>query len=253
MKKVSMIFGFIVLLFSACSNLSPAVPTVTPAPPPLPTPTPDPCSKENILAQVENLQISVNEFKEVEVIANQIDVNSMVAVILRLQEIRFQMMREKVPVCLETFKSATNNYTGSVMNYLLIFINDPNSEDLGTAIESSQTQWQALINEFNNVLAIAGLEAQPVTESGNITPTPTGVAATATNEGSSTASVYANPELNSEVVASLEKGTKAEVIGRTDASDWLQVKLNGITGWVSAELVVINIPIDQLPVVEVIP
>jgi uncharacterized protein YraI len=65
--------------------------------------------------------------------------------------------------------------------------------------------------------------------------------------------VRSKPTTTAEIVTSIEKGAQAEVIGRNEASDWLQVKLNDVTGWVFAEMVTINIPVDQLPVVEVIP
>ncbi len=253
MKKISLTLGIIVLLFSACSVLSPAVPTATPAP--APTLTPDPCSKENILAEAEKIQMSVNEFREVADLANSTDVNFLFIPVLRLQEIRYQAINTKVPSCLDTFKASTINYTASVINYMMVFMNvqDPESEDLTNAIQNSQTQWQVLLNEFNKVLAIAGVEAQPVPETGTAAPTPTGIAATATNEGTSTVNVRAKPTSSAEVVTSIEKGTQAEVIGRNEASDWLQVKVNNVTGWVFAGLVVINVPVDQLPVVEVIP
>ena len=218
-------------------------------------PTPDPCGKENILAEAEKLQMSVNEFREVADLANSTDVNFLFIPVLRLQEIRYQAINTKVPACLDTFKASTVAYTASVINYMIIFMNvqDPESEDLTNAIQNSQTQWQVLLNEFNKVLAIAGVEPQPVVQPRSIVPTPTGVAATATNESNSTVNVRAKPDLNAEVLASMEKGTQAEVIGRNEASDWLQVKLDDVTGWVFAETVVVNKPVDQLTVVEVIP
>ena len=199
--------------------------------------------------------MSVNEFREVADLANSTDVNFLFIPVLRLQEIRYQAINTKVPACLDTFKASTVAYTASVINYMIIFMNvqDPKSEDLTNAIQNSQTQWQALLNEFNKVLAVAGLEPQPVTESSSIAPTPTGEAAVATNESSSTVNVRAKPDLNAEVLTTMEKGAQAEVIGRNESSDWLQVKLNDITGWVFAETVVVNSPIDQLTVVEVIP
>ena len=235
----------------------PAVPTATPEPLPMPTPTPipDPCSKENILAEAEKLQMAVNEFREVADLANSTDVNFLFIPVLRLQEIRYQAINIKVPACLDTFKASTVAYTASVINYMIIFMNvqDPESEDLTNAIQNSQTQWQVLLNEFNKVLAIAGVEAQPVVQPESTIPTPSGVAATATNESNSAVNVRAKPDLNAEVLASMDKGTQAEVIGRNEASNWLQVKLDDITGWVFAETVVVNTPFDQLTVVEVIP
>lgn len=252
MKKSLLTLGVFVLLFASCSFLSPAEPTPTTAPPPMPTPTPDPCSKENILAEAEKIQMSVYEFREVADLANSTDVNFLFIPVLRLQEIRYEAINTKVPSCLDTFKASTINYTASVINYLIVFMNiqDPESEDLKNAIQNSQTQWQVLLNEFNKVLSIAGVEPQTIPEASGMVPTPTGSAATATNEGTQKVNVRAKPDLNADVVASMEKGTQAEVIGRNEASDWLQVNLNGITGWVFTEMVVINTPVDQLPVVE---
>ena len=261
MKKLSIITGVIILIFSACSVFLPAVPTATPEPPPAPTATPDPCGKENILAEAEKLQMTVNEFREVADLAGSTDVSFMFVPVLRLQEIRYQAINTKVPACLDTFKASTVAYTASVINYMIIFMNvkdplnitDIESENLSKAIQNSQTQWQVLLNEFNKVLAIAGVEPQPIAESENAVPTPTGVTATATNESTSKVNVRAKPDLNAEVLASMEKGIQADVIGRNEASDWLQVKLDDVTGWVFAETVVVNIPVDQLTVVEVIP
>jgi hypothetical protein len=224
-------------------------------PPPVPTSTPDPCGKENILAEAEKIQMAVNEFREVADLANSTDVNFLFIPVLRLQEIRYEAINTKVPACLDTFKASTIAYTASVINYMIVFMNvqDPESEDLTNAIQNSQNQWQILLNEFNKVLAIAGVEAQPITESGSTAQTPTGVAVTATNESTSVVNVHAKPDLNADVVALMEAGTQAEVIGRNETSDWLQVKLNDVIGWVFAEMVTINIPDDQLPVVEVSP
>jgi len=255
MKSVSIIIILGILLLSACSAPTPVIPTVTPEPTLALTPTPDPCSKENILVEAEKLQMAVNEFREVADLANSTDVNFLFIPVLRLQEIRYDAINTKVPACLDTFKASTVAYTASVINYMIIFMNvqDPKSEDLTNAIQNSQTQWQVLVNEFNNVLAIAGVEQQSVTDPNSISPAPSDEAVIATNESDSTINVRAKPDLAAEVLASMEKGIQAEVIGRTEASDWLQVKLDDVTGWIFTETVVVNKPVDQLTVVEVIP
>ncbi len=132
-------------------------------------------------------------------------------------------------------------------------VQDPESEDLNNAISNSQNQWQVLLNEFNKILAISGVQTQAVPDTGTISPTATVMPVFATNEGSSTVNVRAKPDLNGDVIASMEQGIQAEVIGRTEASDWLQVKLNDVTGWVFTDMVATSVPVDQLPVVEVIP
>jgi len=46
---------------------------------------------------------------------------------------------------------------------------------------------------------------------------------------------------------------QAPALGRTEAGDWIQVNLEGVLGWVFAETVTINVPIENLPVVEAVP
>ena len=260
MKKTLMILGVFVLLFASCSVLSPAEPT--PSPSPAPTATPDPCSKENILGEVEDLQMLVSEFQEVEILANNTNFNFVYEPILRLQELRYGILRTKVPVCLEEFKAFSINYTASAIIYLTNFmqmnlniekVTDQDKENLDKAIQTSQAWWQEVTKEFNNIASNAGVEPQVTPESSNALPTPTGIAAIATNESTSTVNIREEPAINSAVVASLDKGEQAEIIGRNEAGDWLQVTMNDITGWVFTEMVVINTTIDQLPIVEVAP
>jgi hypothetical protein len=261
MKKVSLTLGVFILIFSACSVLSPAEPTSTPVPPPVLTPTPDPCSKENILAEAEKIQMYVNEFREVTELASITSVSVVVIPVIRLQEIRYEIINTKVPQCLDSFKSSTITYTASVINSMMAFmsVKDPNNiqkeeaDAIDNSLKNSQTQWQVLLNEFNKILAIAGIQTQAVPETSSIIPTPTGIGATATNEGTSTVNVRAKPTSDAIVVASIEKGMQAEVIGRNEAGDWLNVKVKDLTGWVFAELIKVSIPVDQLPVVELIP
>jgi hypothetical protein len=255
MKKALLTLGIFILLSTSCTVSPPAEPTSTPVPPPTPTPTPDPCSKENILAEAEKVQMAVNEFREVADLANSTDFNFLFIPVLRLQEIRYQAIKVEVPACLDAFKTSAVNYTASVINYLMVFMNvqDPKSEDLNKAIQTSQTQWQVLLSEFNKVLAIAGVEPQVLPDGSSVAPTPTGGAALATNEGTEAINVRAKPDLNASVVASIEKGSQAQVIGRNSAGDWVQVNVNGITGWVFTEMLKISVPVDQLPVIEAAP
>lgn len=255
MKKALLLSVILALLFTSCSVLSAAKPTATAVPLPTATPEPDPCSKDNILAEAEKIQMAINEFREVADIANSTDVNFLFIPILRLEELRYEAIKTEVPECLNGFKSASVNYTSSVVNYLIVFMNvqDPQSEDLNAAIQNSQTQWQILLSEFNKVLAIAEIEPQVAPDISNLEPTPTFVVATATNEGSQAVNVRTNPDLNASVIASMENGNSADVIGRNADGDWLQVTINDTTGWIFTEMVVVSVPVDQLQVIEAAP
>ena len=100
MKKAIILFCCLFPLMSACSILMPAKPTATPSP----TSTPDPCSGDQLVEEMEALQYLVNEFRFVTDIANSTDINMVVFPILRLQEIRQDMLFTDVPECLEPLK-----------------------------------------------------------------------------------------------------------------------------------------------------
>lgn len=262
MKKYSLVIAIIILLFSACSALKSTATPATPTPLPTPTPTPDPCSKENILAEAEELRLLVSEFQEVELLANMTNFNYMYDPILRLQELRYEILRTNVPECLETFKAVSVNYSIEAINYLTTFMNlrlnseeisEKDNENFNIAMQTSQTWWQEVLKEFRNIASIAGVEIQATPAANNVAPSATGISATATNEGTAAVNVRTTPDLNASIVASMEKGIQADVIGRNEASDWLQVKISDVIGWVFTEMVVTNVPVDQLPVVEVTP
>ncbi len=65
--------------------------------------------------------------------------------------------------------------------------------------------------------------------------------------------VRAAPSTSAAVVDRLNKGASAQAVGRTAASDWLQIILPtnpAGRGWVSAQFVSATAPLDTLPVVQ---
>ncbi|HEX9077679.1 MAG TPA: SH3 domain-containing protein [Anaerolineae bacterium] len=65
--------------------------------------------------------------------------------------------------------------------------------------------------------------------------------------------VRAAPSTSAAVVDRLNKGASAQAVGRTAASDWLQIILPtnpAGRGWISAEFVTATAPLDNLPVVQ---
>lgn len=254
MKKFFIIAALFALSASSCSLLTLTESEHTPLPP-TPTPTPDPCSPENIISEVEDLQAIVNSFQDGTIIANNTDVNQIIFPLMRLQEIQTEIRKIKVPDCLETLKNTSLEYTSSVINYLLIFMNirDPESEELNASVQNSQIIWQSVLKEFNNVLATAGMEPQQLPELNQLFPQGESLGAVVSNTGTQAVNIRSAPNLDASIVASLEAGMQAPALGRTEAGDWIQVNLEGVLGWVFAETVTINVPIENLPVVEAVP
>jgi hypothetical protein len=252
MKKFLVILVLSSFIFSSCAALAPAAPTETPLPP---TATPDPCSAENIAAEVEDLQALVNSFQDGMNIANNTDVNLLIYPILRLQEIQEEIRRIKVPTCLAGLKETSVQYSISVINFLLIFMNtqDPNSEELATAIQNSQQLWQEVIRNFNSVFTTAGMTPQELPELKPVIPDSEGIGSMLINEGPGTVNVRAEPNLDAEVLATLEAGSQAQVLGKNEAGDWVQINFKGTLGWVFAEEVSISMLVGDLPVIETNP
>lgn len=67
------------------------------------------------------------------------------------------------------------------------------------------------------------------------------------NPESLSVNIRKNPDLESEIVGKLKKTDVAVGLGRTVDGDWIFIKMNGISGWVSADLVEIRIPTQLLP------
>ena len=254
MKKFLAVLLLGAFFISSCAPLTSAESTPTPLPP-TPTAPPDPCSAENIVIEVEDLQALVNSFQDGMNIANNTDVNLLIHPILRLQEIQQEIRRIEVPSCLTGLKETSVQYSISVINYLLIFMNtqDPNSEDLATAIQNSQQLWQAVISNFNSVFTTAGLTPQELPELNQALPDTEGIGPVMINEGPGVVNVHAAPNTEAEIIATLEAGSQAQVLGKNESGEWIQIDFNGSLGWVFAETVTISMPVGDLPVIEEIP
>ena len=158
-KRIIILIAITAMLANACALIAPAQPTQTPEPAPTPTATPDPCGPDNVMLEVEKIQALVNSFQDTAYIANNTDVNLLIHPILRLQEMQKELRELAVPDCLVPLKNRSIEYTVSVVNYLLLFMNlqDPAAVELTTAIQNSEALWQMVLGEFNNVLTAAGL------------------------------------------------------------------------------------------------
>jgi uncharacterized protein YraI len=80
------------------------------------------------------------------------------------------------------------------------------------------------------------------------TATPTGISGTA----NAYPNVHSTPALNSSRLGVLQRGDSAEILGRTPDGVWLQIRYGTSqagTGWVSADLMTLAVPVSSVPVV----
>ena len=103
---------------------------------------------------------------------------------------------------------------------------------------------------------IATVETVEETATPTPTPTPTvgpqKIVVTVNNIGQRL-NVRAGPGTEHEIVAKAVAGVAFNAIGRNEESSWIQVTVADLPsgfGWVSAEFVTVDEPLDQLPVVE---
>jgi tetratricopeptide (TPR) repeat protein len=71
------------------------------------------------------------------------------------------------------------------------------------------------------------------------------------NRSSSSINVRSGPGTQFSVVGGLPRNSEVEVIGRSEAGDWL--KIASPSGWISVELVSLSVPVENLAIVEVEP
>lgn len=119
---------------------------------------------------------------------------------------------------------------------------------LGVSPSPTQTQAAARTATVAPTLALptAPLPTVPVVSP---PPRPSPVSVTATDN----LRVRAAPSTSAAVVDRLNKGASAQAVGRTAASDWLQIVLPSNPagrGWISAQFVTATGPLDTLPVVQ---
>ncbi len=61
------------------------------------------------------------------------------------------------------------------------------------------------------------------------------------------------PGLEKELIGSLPLGSEVKATGRNETGDWLKVSTEQGEGWVAAQYVDLNVPIDSLPIVTEVP
>lgn len=250
MKKTILLICIAALFVLSCSVFDKFIPAEpTPIPPtPMSTATPDPCAAENLLGEVEKVQDIVNAFQDVTYVANFTPQTELVVPILEMQNVRRELQKLNVPACEEAIKTASLNYMNSTINYLAFFMGGETKENVDAGIQNSQVLWQVVIGEFSKLLTSAGLVSDELPDIGSTLPSTSENSIFVGNEGTQGVNVRSQPELNAEIVASMEPGMQAIGLSRNEAGDWLQINLDGVTGWVFTEMVTLSGSVEDLPI-----
>jgi len=251
MKKAIILLSLGALLISACSAFGGQAEEPTPVPPtPAPTATPDPCAADNIMAEVEKVQDLVNAFQDITYVSNFTPQTELIKPIMELQGIRRELQKLPVPACEEALKTAAVNYMNATINYLAFFMGGESQENVDAGIQNSQVLWQVLLGEFSKVLSTAGLISEELPDISSSVPSPTGSGIFVSTSGTQAVNVRENPDIDANIVGRLEPGMQSIGLSRTEASDWVLINLEGIVGWVSADVIALSEDINNLAVFE---
>jgi hypothetical protein len=224
------------------------------------TPTPDPCTPENLLEEVERVQDLVNKFQDLAYLANFTPQTELIVPIMEMQAVRRELQKLDVPDCEAAIKTASLNYMNATINYLAFFMGGETQENVDAGIQNSQALWDTVLAEFNNLLSSAGLASDDLPDITDSTETETTDGdATSTqalvdtgiiigNEGVQAVNIRSQPDINADIISSLEPGTQAIGLSRNANGDWLLVDLDGVIGWVYTEMVTSSEPTENMPV-----
>jgi SH3-like domain-containing protein len=67
------------------------------------------------------------------------------------------------------------------------------------------------------------------------------------NTGRFSVNIRELPDMKGEIIGSLKSNHTASGLGRTALGDWVLIRTEETSGWVSADLVEIRVPIEFLP------
>ena len=249
MKKAITVLFLAGLLTASCSIGSLNSPEITDTPIPTVTPTPNPCSPENVLLDIDDIQSMIFEFQDIAYIANFTSQVQLIDPILKLQEVRRETQQLDLPTCESSLQNAIIDYMNAVIDYLAIFMAGGDTASVQSGISNSDLLWQIVLFEYNKLGKAIGIEAESLPELGQpILSIEEKSSIQVTNGTDQSVNVRENPNLDAPIAAKLEPGFTAEGISRTETSDWIQITLEDITGWVSADVVSLNVPIDEIPI-----
>jgi hypothetical protein len=248
MKYSLVVIGIILLSLSSCSGLlsTQEMPVYTPLPP---TMTPDPCGPASIYDDVEMIRGLLGEFQEVAYVSSNTPRESLITPIIRLEEIRHELNSLILPYCMQDLKSEYFNYTASLLRYYTNLMNKNTADNAEIDLNNSEAHWKTVQTEFEELATIAGLEFQPLANADSVLLNDAGSKAIAVNEGNNSINIRELPDLNAKVVSTLEPGVQAIVIGRTETGDWIRVNILGTYGWISKDMVVLNVEPEKVDIV----
>jgi len=213
-----------------------------PAIPP-PTSTIDPCSSGALPGEVDKVHKLLREFDDASLLATNTPRDQLPPVISDMQRIRRATEDQIVPPCLAVLKQLLMKHMNTVINTLVAFLGGADQTTLNQGADLARQQHNDYALEYARLLGITVVV--PATSTVDLSATgtampPTPIALGATNSTSANINLYADPSVDSTVVAVLFSGQTAHVLTQSPDGQWLQVEVPGQTNqraWVQTSLV----------------
>jgi hypothetical protein len=247
----------IVLLGLFLSSCRGAPATVAATETPAPTVTPDPCSEANLPSEVAKVNKLMREFDDYSALASNTPQQQLVAIIPELQRVLREAEDQVVPACLNDLKALQLKHMGTVVQTLMAFMSSSDANLVSSGIAQARDLHTQYDTEMARLLGITMVPV-PTNTTAPVQPNETPQAnetqppVTATNLGPISVNLRNAPDINAGEIATLDSQKSTLALGRTEDSQWVLVEVPGQPGqkgWVSAPLVQISVPVEQLPVV----
>ncbi len=256
MKKAILLWMAICifLLLSACGKLAPAIlVTSTPSL----TATPDLCSTSNLPNVVKAVNELTRQFDDYAALASSTPQSQLVQVIPPLQAIRRAAEDQGVPACLKQLKIYQLSYMDTLIQTLLAFESNANSDVLKGGAAQAQQYHNQYVIELAHLLGMTVVVPPSITPGtpalGKTNTPPTASSAvTITNPGPNPINLHSSASLTSATVGTMNVGASAVAVGKTAAGDWVLIQVPGQSGktvWIYATLIKFTSgDINSLPV-----
>ena len=242
------------LFLSACGKLAPAIlVTSTPSL----TATPDLCSTSNLPNAVKAVNELTRQFDDYAALASSTPQSQLVQVIPPLQAIRRAAEDQGVPPCLKQLKIYQLSYMDTLIQTLLAFESNANSDVLKGGAAQAQQYHNQYVIELAHLLGMTVVVPPSITPGtpapGKTTTPPTAPSAvTITNPGPNPINLHSSASLTSATIGTMNVGASAVAVGKTASGDWVLIQVpdqSGKTVWIYATLIKFtNGDINSLPV-----
>lgn len=243
--------AFLLVFLPGCRTAEKSIAPVASATPAA-SPTPDPCSAANLPYSVKTVNDLMRQFDDYAVLASNTRREQLFDVIPPMQAVRRSAEDLLVPPCLEDLKRIQLQYMETMLQTLLAFLSNPQSDTVSAGMVQARQQHDQYTLEIARLLGLTVVPARNEAEATSQAPqtTSTPAAFTVINATDHTVNVRASASMTSQKIGVLNMTETATAIGKSANDEWVLITLAGQNGWVYATLIqFLNGDLASLPII----